>query len=297
MSAPEHISGTFWSRSRLKAAGVLAALIAIAVAVALTGFAQAAPARSAAKRVVTKTVSAPRPTPATPSASAGTSRSITVVGIGDSVTSGQNCSCSTFVTMYANNLASARGLTTSSVNLGVPGMTSTQLLAEMTTPGSFRDSAAKADILLVTIGANDLNALESQQPAGCPATCYTPLIDSVGHNVGLIVDAARAAQPDHPPTVLVTDYWNVFQDGDVGTAENGASFQSWSDALTRAESNAVFTAARGAGTTCVGLYAPFKGNGSKNPTSLLAGDGDHPNSAGHQVIASTLLNSTPQPLP
>ena len=296
MSAPEHISGTFWSRSRLKAAGVLAALIAIAVAVALTGFAQAAPARSAAKRVVTKTVSAPRPTPATPSASAGTSRSITVVGIGDSVTSGQNCSCSTFVTMYANNLASARGLTTSSVNLGVPGMTSTQLLAEMTTPGSFRDSAAKADILLVTIGANDLVSLESKQPADCPATCYGPMVDSIGHNTQLIVDAAKAAHVGHPQTILVTDYWNVFQDGDVGTAENGGSFQNWSDQLTRSESNSVCTAARAAGATCVSLYAPFKGNGSKNPTALLAADGDHPNAAGHQLIASTLLANTPSPI-
>jgi lysophospholipase L1-like esterase len=181
--------------------------------------------------------------------------------------------------------------------LGVSGWTSDQLLQAMTKPGVFRDQVAKADVLLVTIGANDLISLEGKKPASCPATCYGPMVDSVAHNVRLIVAAARAAHPDHPPTILVTDYWNVFQDGDVGTAENGASFQSWSDALTRAESNAVFTAARGAGTICVGLYAPFKGNGSKNPTALLAGDGDHPNSAGHQLIASTLLNSTPQPLP
>jgi lysophospholipase L1-like esterase len=97
--------------------------------------------------------------------------------------------------------------------------------------------------------------------------------------------------------VLVTDYWNVFQDGDVGTAEHGAAFQSWSDALTRAESTRICGGAQSAGATCVSLYAPFKGNGSINPTSLLAADGDHPNAAGHQLIASTLLAATPRTVP
>ena len=37
--------------------------------------------------------------------------------------------------------------------------------------------ASRGNILLVTIGANDLNPLESKGPTGCPATCYTPLIE------------------------------------------------------------------------------------------------------------------------
>ena len=295
MPTPDRTPRTFSSRKRLRAARVFVALIAVAVA--LTGLAQAAPRGSQVKGVSVKNTSPPLPAITHPVASGGISRSITVVGVGDSVTSGQNCSCATFVAMYANDLASTRGLKTSSVNLGVSGWTSAQLLAAMTKPGTFQDQIAKADILLVTIGANDLVPLEGKQPASCPATCYGPLVDSVGHNVQLIVAAARAAHPDHPPTILVTDYWNVFQDGDVGTTENGGDFQSWSDVLTRAESNSICNAARGAGATCVGLYAPFKGNGSKNPTSLLAADGDHPNSVGHELIASTLLDNTPQPIP
>jgi lysophospholipase L1-like esterase len=307
MPTPERTPGTSSSRLGLKVTGVLAAFIAVSVAalicvsggVTLTTFAQASPDRSPikVKAASAKAPTTPWPIQTTRSASAGISRSITVVGVGDSVTSGQNCSCATFVAMYASDLASTRGLNTSAVNLGVSGWTSVQLLQAMTKPGAFRDQLAKADVLLVTIGANDLLPLESKQPAGCPVTCYGPMLDSLGHNVTLIVAAARAAHPGHPSTILVTDYWNVFQDGDVGTSENGASFQSWSEALTRAASNSVCTAARQAGATCVGLYAPFKGNGSKNPTALLAADGDHPNAAGHQLIASTLLASTPQPLP
>jgi hypothetical protein len=57
-------------------------------------------------------------------------------------------------------------------------------------------------------------------------------------------------------------------------------------------------AARGpqnAGATCVDLYAPYKGDGSRNPTALLAGDGDHPNAAGNQLISSALMAATSLP--
>jgi lysophospholipase L1-like esterase len=264
--------------------------------VTVTAFAQVAHGQPPNKGASTTTTTTSPPPATAATASGGISRSITVIGIGDSVTSGYHCNCEAFVGLFATQLAAQDDVRTSSVNLGVPGWTSSQLLAAMTKPGAFRNQVAKADILLVTIGANDLNPLESKGPAGCPATCYTPLIDSAGQNVELIVDAALAANPAHPPTVLVTDYWNVFQDGDVGTAEHGAAFQSWSDALTRAESTQICHGAQSAGASCVSLYAPFKGNGSINPTSLLAADGDHPNAAGHQLIASTLLAATPQSL-
>jgi lysophospholipase L1-like esterase len=286
---------TWSSRLGLRAAGFSAMLIAVIIVAVLNAVARSEGSSAAALSGQTTHTSGPGV--ARVGASGGISRSVMVVGIGDSVTSGSACNCETFVGLYATSLASQRGLTTTSVDLGVAGWTSSQLLQNLTQPGTFRDQVSKADILLVTIGANDLLPLESKQPGGCGTTCYGPLVDSVGHNVELIVAAARAAHPSHPPTILVTDYWNVFQDGDVGTSENGGAFQSWSDTLTRAASNAVCTAARRAGATCVSLYGPFKGNGSKNPTPLLAADGDHPDSAGHQLIASTLLASTPLPIP
>ena len=293
MPKPERTSRTWPSRPGLKAAGVFAAMLAIIVVVALTAFAQTTPGGSRSKIMAAKTASPPSPAITRTSPSAGVNREITVVGIGDSVTAGRTCNCKTFVELYATGLAFERHLRTSSVNLGVGGWTSSQLLRSLTTPGAFRDRVAKSDILLVTIGANDLVPLELGQSSDCTSTCYSALVESVGHNVELVVAAARAAQLDHPPTILVTNYWNVFQDGDVGTAKNGRSFQSWSDMLTRAANAQICDAARRAGATCVDLYKPFKGDGSKNPTSQLAADGDHPNHAGHQLIASALLANTP----
>ena len=293
MSMPKRTLWAWFSRTGLKAVVVFAALVAVAIVVAPAGVDQAPTGGSRSRGLAARTTSSPFRTMTPTSASRGANRPITVVGIGDSVTAGSNCDCETFVELYATDLASQRGLKTSSVNLGVSGWTSTQLLTALTTPGAFLDQVAKSDILLVTMGANDLVPLQSKQSSGCTTTCYSPLVESVGHNMELIVAAARAAQPDHPPTILVTDYWNVFQDGDVGTAQNGGSFQSWSDLLTRAANTQICDAARRSGATCVDLYGPFKGDGSKNPTSQLAADGDHPNSAGHQLVASALLANTP----
>lgn len=284
-------------RTGLKAAAVVAALIAVAGVVALSAHGHADLGGSPGTGMAAKTTSNPSGTMTPTSASRGVNRPVTVVGIGDSVTAGSNCDCEAFIGLYATDLSSARGLTTSSMNLGVGGWTSSQLLRSLTLPGSFRDQVARADVLLVTIGANDLVPLEARQPSGCGTDCYSLLVQSVGQNVGLIVAAARAAQPDHPTTILVTNYWNVFQDGDIGTAENGESFQRWSDMLTRAANAQICGAALRAGATCVDLYSPFKGDGSKNPTSRLAADGDHPNAAGHQLIASVLLANTPLHIP
>jgi lysophospholipase L1-like esterase len=42
----------------------------------------------------------------------------------------------------------------------------------------------------------------------------------------------------------------------------------------------------------VDIYAPFEGAGDRNPTALLADDGDHPNAAGHRLIAKALLDAS-----
>ena len=304
MPTPTRTPGTWSSRPGLKVAGVIAALMTATAVVALAFFTPAALGGSRSQPAVARSTPTPASAPTTASPTSSkvarrkvAQRPITVVGIGDSVTAGKNCDCRAFVELYARSLAATRGLHTTSINLGVSGWTSAQLLASLNQPGPFRDQVAKADILLVTIGANDLGPLETKQPGGCASNCYSSLVQSVGTNVKLIVAAARSARTDHPATILVTNYWDVFQDGDVGTAENGTSFQSWSDAITRASGAQICDGAHRGGATCVDLYAPFKGDGSRNPTSLLAADGDHPNSAGHQLIASTLLASTPLLLP
>jgi lysophospholipase L1-like esterase len=220
-------------------------------------------------------------------------RSAVVVAIGDSVTAATVCGCTGFVESYAAHLPAADGGPAHAVNLGTNGLTAADLRALMTSPSPTAQSVADADILLVTIGANDLAPLLSLwQDSGCAAACYTPAVDAVGSDVSEIVTAAQDLRGDRATQILVTNYWNVFADGDVARASDGPAYLAWSDKVTRALNTRICAAAQDAGAVCVDLYAPFKGYGNLNPTDLLAADGDHPNTAGNQMISSALLAAT-----
>ena len=234
---------------------------------------------------------APGQAPPTPTTAAG---SATVVGVGDSVTSATVCGCTGFVESYAAHLPTADGGPARAVNLGTDGLTAAALRTAITAPGPVADGVAKGDILLVTIGANDLVPLLSQwQTSGCSSACYSPAVDTVGSDLRAILATAKALRGGRATRVLVMDYWNVFADGNVGRDSDGPAYLRWSDEITRAVNSRICAAAQNAGATCVDLYGPFKGDGSLNPTALLAADGDHPNVAGNQLISSTLLAATP----
>ena len=228
------------------AAGAFLSAVAIwaileAVAQAPTG---GLPQTSVPKAVATP-ISAATPTPTMAPGSA------TVVAIGDSVTAAEVCGCTGFVKSYAAHLPTAAGGPAHAVNLGADGLTAAGLRTLITGPGATATAVAEGDVLLVTIGANDLTPLLSRwQTAGCSAACYSPAVDTVGSNVSAILAAAKALRGDRSTRILVTDYWNVFSDGDVARVSDGPAYLRWSDELTRALNNRICTAAQNAGATC-----------------------------------------------
>jgi lysophospholipase L1-like esterase len=250
---------------------------------------------SAASSTTSTPTTSAAPTAPTPTQAATTSapRPLSVVGVGDSVTAGSNCDCATFVERFADLVAARDGRAATATNLGVPGLTTDTLATQLAQPGPSR-SVAAADTVVVTIGANDLGPLEDQwEHGGCDSACLAPAVAAMAR--GLAVDLARIkALGPVGQRVEVTTYWNVFEDGDVADQQRGPGFADWSDSVTVAANKAICATTRTFGDTCVDLYAPFlSADGNRNPTPLLASDGDHPNAAGHQVIARALLAATP----
>jgi lysophospholipase L1-like esterase len=237
------------------------------------------------------------PTPATSAPTAttpGTTRPLHVVGLGDSVMSGFHCGCDGIVEEYAAGLARRTHRPVDRANLGGNGLVTDDLLTALTSDARTRELVGEADVVLVTIGANDLlPQLQQWQTATCDESCYRRPADEMGRNLGRVLMAVHALRADRPGTVLVTNYWNVFTDGDAGRSTAGSAQVDWSVDVTTAANAAICRAVHASGDTCVDLVRPFKGDGTGDPTPLLAADGDHPDAAGVQAIVQALLHATP----
>lgn len=84
------------------------------------------------------------------------------------------------------------------------------------------------------------------------------------------------------------DYWSVWLGGQYAQ-ERGEAYVAAAAAVTNDVDTAIKRVASQTGSGYVDLRAAFKGpDYSYDETHYLAGDGDHPNAAGHQKIASAV---------
>ena len=238
---------------------------------------------------------APAATPsASPSPSPSPSRSgpYRVVGLGDSVPAGNACGCTSYVSLTGRRQAAHLGTTAVVSNLAQGGLTTPGLLDQLQDPSVSRQIAA-ADLVIVTIGANDFDTgrVASQSCDGPGLDCFRSTLTRQASQLDEVFTKVDALLAGRSATVLVTGYWNVFLDGDVAAAR-GTGYVRNSVALTRAENAQIAAAAERRDATYVDVFTPFKGaSGTENDTSLLAADGDHPDAAGHRRIAEALQSA------
>ncbi|MDX6284030.1 MAG: hypothetical protein QOH03_5101 [Kribbellaceae bacterium] len=216
---------------------------------------------------------------------------LTVVALGDSVTSGVACHCTAFPRLYGRLVAERTGQSVAVDNQGVSGMNSDGLLGQLEDKRTgISEAVLAANIVLITIGANDFADHEDAVTrASCtpvvPDSCVATELSRLPANLRQILARIRALRPD--ATVLMTGYWNVFQDGQVARDLYTPDGIEASFALTRAANAAIAGVARSDGATYVDIFTPFEKPG-QDVTTLLSPDGDHPNAAGHALIAQTL---------
>ncbi|WP_165956669.1 SGNH/GDSL hydrolase family protein [Kribbella antibiotica] len=218
---------------------------------------------------------------------------LSVLALGDSVTSGFHCYCDAFPAAYGDQLAAQTGSGVTVHNFGVGGIDSGGLLDDLDESGSpMAQAATDADYVLLTIGANDFAGHEDDVTAGtCTTECVSEELAGLSTNLRQILDRITALDTHRTPEVLVTGYWNVFKDGQVARDEYPLEGVDATQALTKAANEVIANVAQAAHATYVDLYAPFEA--APDVTKLLAADGDHPNAAGHALIADLLLKATP----
>ena len=217
-----------------------------------------------------------------------------VLGLGDSVTAGSACGCVDFVRLLAHDLGLATGQDVAATNRGRPGQTSSQLLALVRGDAGVGADIRSADADVITIGANDLTpALQAWDAGGCDDACAQRDVGTVTSRVADVVHEVQALRGGRATRIIVTDYWNVFEDGEVARHNFPAEGRAATTTLTRNANQVIASTAHADGAVFVDLYDAFEDSG-RDVTSLLAPDGDHPNAAGHALIARLLLDATPE---
>jgi lysophospholipase L1-like esterase len=224
---------------------------------------------------------------------AGASPGHVVLALGDSVPSGHACDCQPFPETYGSLLSSSTGGPVRVDNRAVGGLDTSGLLTQLQA-GDMRSAVRASDVILVTIGANDFGDHHDQVVDGdCgrgDTDCVRDELQSMRSHLTTALARIHSLRQGIPTTVLVTGYWNVFQDGDVARRAYGEAGLQASLRLTRQANAAIRSAAAAAGARYVDLYQPFEESG-RDVTALMAADGDHPDAAGHALIAQTLLES------
>jgi lysophospholipase L1-like esterase len=176
-------------------------------------------------------------------------------------------------------------------NRAVSGEDTAALISQLQTR-AVASAARRSDVFLITIGANDFGDHHGEVVRGVCETgnvdCVSDELDTMKGNLTSVLARIRALRSGAPSTILVTGYWNVFEDGDVARRAYGTTGLQASLQLTRRANAAIQSVATSTGARYVDLLAPFQQAGP-DITTLLASDGDHPDAAGHQLIAQALI--------
>lgn len=205
---------------------------------------------------------------------------LSVVVLGDSVPAGTACNCTPSGELAAAQLGAGQGRRVTVDNESVAGFDSSDVLAQLANP-ELRRRIAGAEGLIVEVGANDFDADQAYR-AVCLTTsaCFGDQLPRTSANLAKIITTARSLQTKSGAQVVALGYWNVFVDGAVGR-DQGVTFMTVSNTLTREFDARLATVAESAGAVVVDVSTAFDRADAGDPTALLAADGDHPNARGH----------------
>jgi len=216
-----------------------------------------------------------------------------VLTLGDSVPAGSVCGCRPFPQIYGSLLSRRTGTPVAVDDLAVGGLDTAGLIRQLG-QARYEDAVRRSNIIEVTIGANDFGDHHHQVVAGrCgrgETDCVADEVAALRSRLATVLARIRALRGTAPTTVLVTGYWNVFQDGHVAVQQVGRAGLRASRRLTARANAVIESVSRAEGTTYVDLSTAFDHAG-RSITALLASDGDHPSAAGHRLIARALIRA------
>jgi lysophospholipase L1-like esterase len=207
-----------------------------------------------------------------------------IVALGDSVPRGTNCDCRPYPPLTADGLTTSTGRTVTATNDSVAGYTTSDVLHQVESDAAVIDHLRGARAVEIEVGANDVGY--NTDSCGTSVECYAPRIPTIEKNLTAIVHRVRDLASGHDVLVVLLDYWSVWLGGQYAAAK-GEAYVNAAEEMTGRVNAVIRSTASATGSAYVDLRAAFKGpDYSYDETHYLSSDGDHPNAAGHEQIAS-----------
>jgi lysophospholipase L1-like esterase len=157
------------------------------------------------------------------------------------------------------------------------------VLKQVSSDNAVIEHVRKADAIEIEVGANDVGYSSS---CGTTVSCYTPKLPTIEKNLDAIVGRVHELTAGHKTLVVLLDYWSVWLGGKYAAAKGEAYVDAAAEMTDKVDA-AIKSTAASTGAAYVDLRAAFKGpTYTYDETHYLSNDGDHPNAAGHQQIAT-----------
>lgn len=156
-------------------------------------------------------------------------------------------------------------------NISVPGFESTQL-ASMIESGEYAGSISSAELIILSIGGNDLNRLDLEDSATL-SLAFEETLNTYKENLTFILNEIRSINPD--AQLAIIGLYNPYSEDDP---QNARFLLEWNhETQLIVNSDAAFA------------YIPTYELFAYHLDVYLSPDDFHPNGMGYQVIAETLF--------
>jgi lysophospholipase L1-like esterase len=210
--------------------------------------------------------------------------------LGDSLAAGALAQLG-YVPRYATYVNTDTGATITTLNLGIPGWASGDLLNALQNDPAFRNQVSGAQVVTWDVGGNDLStAHDSFVNKTCGGTdnqdCLRSAVSKFQTNWdAIVVELLKLRDPGE--TILRTmDIYNPYVASDM-QAGRFTTVEPYLDQVNKH----IHDNAKANNIPVAEVHTAFNGaDGTQDPGTLglIAADGFHPNDAGHKVIADQL---------
>lgn len=216
-------------------------------------------------------------------------RSLSLVGLGDSLPGALGCACPGYVELYGKAAASALAADVTVTNLATnDGVDSGQLLVRIRSDQTYRDALASADLITLQIGFNDWRTCNWPGDDACWVNGTT----GVEQNLTAALEEVQALRGGKSTEIRVLTYPDMWI-GAVPSPQppflGDSAFQNYFAGQLVAFNAMTCRVAEAWQAVCIDLVKAFNGpEGNDAPTGLIGPDNKHPTAAGHELIAETL---------